>query len=119
MVLIKNLSDIKKEMSAKRPFYIHNHCKSHFIGQIRVANIIQSNGAYLHEYNNPSSSVTLANNAKGSWLSYEKAKDWDIDTLTGHCLLYCGSHDLEHLVLELSFFDDECIKELEELRKVG
>ena len=112
---IKTLADIKREMKNKRPYYICNHRIERFIGQIRVANVIQTNGVYLHVYNEPENAVTLANNCKGSWLEYGKAKDWEIDELTGHCSLYFskGEHSLESLIMEIVFFDDECIKELE------
>lgn len=56
--------------------------------------------------------MTLANNGKGSWLAYGKAKDWEIDELTEHCYLYNGNHIKENLVMEIVFFDDKCIKEL-------
>lgn len=110
---IKTLADIKREMGNRRPYYIHNHRVSEFIGQIRVANVIQTNGVYLHVYNEPLNRISLCNGNKGSWLEYGKAKDWEIDSLTGHCILYQGEHSAEHLIMEISFFDDECVKELE------
>lgn len=112
---LKTLTDIKREMANKRPYYIHNHTKEEFIGQIRVANIIQLNGVYLHVYNEPNNRVTLGNNGKGSWLDYKKAKYWEIDSLTGHCMLYFEGeeHTEKNLIMEISFLDDECIKELQ------
>lgn len=115
---IKTLADIKREMGNKRPYYIHNHRKDEFIGQVRVANVIQTNGVYLHVYNEPNNRVTLANNCRGSWFEYRKAKDWEIDSLTGHCTLYMGEHTPEHMIMEISFLDDECIKELDEKRSM-
>lgn len=112
---IKTLADIKREMSNKRPYYVHNHKNADYNGQVIVANVIQTNGVYLHAYGEPNNMFTLANNGKGSWLKYGKAKDWEIDGLTGHCFLYVGEHDAEHLVMEISFLDDECVKELEEM----
>lgn len=109
---IKTLSDIKREMKNKRPYYIVDHMRNEFIGQVRIANVIQANGVYIHEYNNPDSGVTLANNGRGSWLEYGKAKDWEIDKLTGHCYLYHGNHIKDNLVMEIVFFDDKCIEEL-------
>ena len=109
---VKSLADVKRNMKEQRPFYIHNHRIEKCIGQIRVAHVNQTNGVYLWEYNNPSSEVTLSNNCKGSWLEYGKASDWEIDSLTGHCCLYHGEHTDENLVMEISFFDDESVKEL-------
>lgn len=41
-MIIKTLSDIKREMKNKRPYYIINHIRDEFIGQVRVANVIQT-----------------------------------------------------------------------------
>ena len=111
---IKTLADVKKEMKAKRPFYVVNHRVLDYIGQIRIANIIQSNGVYLHVYGEPINPTTLANNGRGSWLEYGKASDWEIDDLTGHCILYSGEHKTDNLVFEIVFLSDECIAELED-----
>lgn len=109
---IKTLSDIKREMKNKRPYYIHNHRVDEFIGQVRIANIVQTNGIFIHVYNEPDNRITLCNAGKGSWLEYGKAKEWEIDELTGHCSLFVGEHTDNNLVMEISFLDDECIKEL-------
>lgn len=111
-MLIKNLSELKKRINENRPFYIHNHRVEAFIGQVRIAHIKQTNGVYLWVYNDPNNRVTLANNGKGSWLEYGKASMWRFDTVTGHCYLYNGNHIDDNLIMEISFFDDECIEGL-------
>lgn len=114
---INTLADIKRNMSEKRLFYICDHKISEFIDQVRVPSGAQSNGVYSRIYNNPKSTISLANGGRGSWLEYGKAANWEIDKLTGRCTLYAGPHTRENFVMEIAFLDDECIAELKNRSK--
>lgn len=75
---IKNLSQLKKALAAGAMFRIEkHHLHPEMSGQIRVPNIVQTNGLYTHEYDKPDSPVSTANYGRGYWLSYGKAADWD------------------------------------------
>lgn len=112
MQTVKNLSDIKKEMGNKRPFLIHKHWIKKNIGGIRIANVLQTNGVYIHALNEPNHEITLANNGNGSWLEYKKASDWEINKKTGHCSLFQGEHKEENLIFEISFLSDDQIQKI-------
>lgn len=79
-MLIKNLSQLKKAVAAKMPFRIVEHfIKPELTGQLRVPNVVQTNGFYSVEKDKPGSRVSLANNGKGYWLDYGKASNWMFD----------------------------------------
>lgn len=74
---IKNLSQLKRAIKEGRKFIIRKHyIRPEYKGQIRKPNVIQTNGFYSIEDEKPESTVTLANNGKGSWIEYGKASDW-------------------------------------------
>ena len=77
---VKNLSQLKKAIAAKNPFrivehYTHPECT----GQIRLPNVIQTNGFYSVEDGKPDSKISQANYGKGYWLDYGKASQWTFD----------------------------------------
>ena len=74
---IKNLSQMKRAINARTPFKIVNHFNHpEFIGQIRIPNVIQTNGCYTIVRDEPENYVSTANFGKGYWFKYGKASDW-------------------------------------------
>ena len=89
---VKNLSQFKKAIASKRPFRIIKHyVKPEAEGQIRVPNVVQTNGFYSVEKDNPTSPVSIANNGKGYWMQYGKACDWRFDNGICTCVLHKGN----------------------------
>lgn len=75
--MITNLSQFKKAMKAGQKFQIIEHFNfPERNGEIRQANVVQTNGMYTIIPDNPDSNITKANNGKGSWIAYGKASDW-------------------------------------------
>ncbi len=78
--MIKNLSQLKKAINEKKEFKIVRHyIHPDYEGQVRVPNIIQTNGFYSVEKNKPDSKVSAANNGKGIVFYYGKARDWSFE----------------------------------------
>ena len=76
--MVKNLSQLKKTISAKQKFeivrhYLHEECT----GQIRRPNVVQTNGFYSIIEDEPDSKVSTANNGKGYWYGYGKASCYE------------------------------------------
>lgn len=77
---IKNLSQLKKAIEAKRPFVIvKHHIKPECEGQKRVPNKIQTNGFSSVIDGDPEHPVSKANNGKGYMFWYGKASDWKFE----------------------------------------
>lgn len=78
--MITNLSQLKKAMNNGTPFEIVKHyIKPEYTGQIRKPNKVQTNGIYSIVVNEPDNPVTKANDGKGSWIEYGKARDWTFE----------------------------------------
>lgn len=91
--MISNLSQLKNAVREKKSFVILRHyIKPDYTGQIRRANLIQTNGFYSIEVDKPDSPVTLANNCKGAWIEFGKASDWTFKD--GICKLTCNGKDI-------------------------
>jgi len=77
---IKNLSQLKKAIEAKRPFVIVKHyVKPQFEGQRRVPNKIMTNGFYSVVEGEPEHPVSTMNDGWGSAFWYGKASDWKFE----------------------------------------
>ena len=75
--MVKNLAQLKTMVNNKTPFVIVNHyIKPECVGQVRVPNIIQTNGFYSVIKNDIEHPVSKANNGKGYWMEYGKASEW-------------------------------------------
>lgn len=75
---IKNLSQFKKAISAKRKFQITQHyMHEDFTGQIRTPNVIQTNGFYSIIETDPTGKISTANFGKGYWYGYSKASCYE------------------------------------------
>lgn len=99
---IKNLSQMKKAIAAKTPFtiikhYLHPECD----GQVRVPNVVQTNGFYSVEKDKPDSPVSVANDGKGYWIGYGKASDWSF--AEGLCTQSISRNGRAVLVWSISF----------------
>lgn len=75
--MVQNLSQFKKAMKAGYRFQIVEHFNfPERNGEIRQANVIQTNGMYTVIPNEPDSKISKANNGKGSWVEFGKASDY-------------------------------------------
>lgn len=77
-MVIKNLSSLKRALQNGHKIrivehYYHPECT----GQVRVPNVVQSNGVYSVVDGEPDSPVSLANDGRGFWFSYGRASDWE------------------------------------------
>ena len=98
--MISNLSQLKKAFGSKAKFKIVDHHKAERIGQIRQANVIQTNGFYSIIPSEPNSEVTLCNGGKGTWLDYGKASFWEFED--GLCSVFQSKdHDKNNFVMSL------------------
>lgn len=84
-MIIKNLTQLKRAIEARTPFlivehYVHPESK----GQIRVPNVVQTNGFYSVVKDDDKNEINSYNNGKGSWMPYGKAREnWMFD---GDCI---------------------------------
>ncbi len=75
--MIQNLSQFKKAMKAGAKFQVIEHFNfPERNGEIRQANIVQTNGMYTVIPDQPESTISKANNGKGSWIEFGKASDY-------------------------------------------
>ena len=79
--MIQNLSQLKRAIASGCAFEIVEHgVKPEMAGQIRRANVIQTNGIYSHVVDGCSdemrNTVNAWNGGRGSWAEYGKASDW-------------------------------------------
>ena len=84
-MVIKNLAQLKRAIEARTPFLIVEHyVHPETVGQIRVPNVVQTNGFYSVVRDEPNNPINLYNNHKGSWMAYGKASEWmfEGDTVT-------------------------------------
>lgn len=76
-ITIKNLSQLKAAINNGAYFEIVDHSRrKDVIGQVRKANIIQTNGFYSIIPDEPNSPISTCNNGKGSWFEYGPASCW-------------------------------------------
>lgn len=77
---IKSFAELKRAFQNKNPFEIVEHYKKpEYAGQIRVPQVVQTNGMYSGIYGEPDSFVSKQNYGKGSWIAYGKASDYQFD----------------------------------------
>lgn len=80
-MIIKNLTQLKRAIGARTPFlivehYVHPESK----GQIRVPNVVQTNGFYSVVKDDDENKINYYNMGKGSWMPYGKAREnWMFD----------------------------------------
>ena len=86
--MVKSLSQLKTMVNNKTPFIIVSHyIKPECVGQVRVPNVIQTNGFYSIIKDDIEHPVSKANNGKGYWIEYGKASEWKFEN--GICTQYC------------------------------
>lgn len=95
-----NLSQFKKAMKEGVPFEVVEHfIKPECKGAIRKANIIQSNGMYTKNINEPDNSVWNSyNGGKGGWTKYGKAKQY---TYENEIITYYSDEELKYPVFKI------------------
>lgn len=98
--MIKNLSQLKKELVPGAKFEILEHTRSECVGQTREINIANTQGFYSIIPGEPVHRISLANCGKGSWLAWSKAPYWSFegDTAT---LYGDEAHTEEHLIMKI------------------
>lgn len=100
--MIKNLSQLKKQLIAGAEFDIVGHCRPECIGQRRKINVANTTGVYTIVPGEPDSKATLANKEKGSFLGWSKAPFWEFRA-DGVCALYSSDKERtpEHLIIAI------------------
>lgn len=78
-MIVKNLTQLKKAIEARTPFEIVKHYIHPYTGQIRVPNVVQTNGFYSVTRDDVKNEVNMFNGGKGVWMPYGKASDWKFD----------------------------------------
>ncbi|WP_326975271.1 hypothetical protein [Caproicibacter sp. BJN0012] len=84
--MIRNLSQLKKQLRKGTEFVITDHCLSEYIGQRRQVTLSNTQGFYSIVPGEPEHKVSLANNGRGSVLWWSKAPFWQFKD--GICGLY-------------------------------
>lgn len=79
MIIIANLSQLKRYFATLPEFEVVAHCRPECVGEIRKVNVVNSTGFYSIIPNNPNAKATLANRGKGSWLGWSKAAFWKFE----------------------------------------
>jgi hypothetical protein len=75
---IKSLAHFKREMKAGHRFKILRHfVKPEYTGQIRVPQVIQTNGMFSGNAGDRKAQVSQQNVGRGSWIAFGKASDWE------------------------------------------
>lgn len=79
--MVKNLSQFKKALATGRQFEIIEHyLKPQHTGEIRKANVMQTNGMYSIVTNGINEEIAnTVNGGKGMWLDFGKASQWVFD----------------------------------------
>ena len=103
MYAVKTLAELKRAVQKGKPYEILRHyIKEDWTGQIRIPNVVQSNGWYSVVMNKPNHPQSQANYGKGVWLDYGKATDW-IFTPQGTCKRL--DKDRKHVIMEIKFLN--------------
>lgn len=78
VVHIKSLAHFKREMKAGKKFKILRHfVKPGYTGQVRVPQVVQTNGMFSGIAGERTAQVSLQNGGRGSWIDFGKASDWE------------------------------------------
>lgn len=89
---IKNLAQLKRVLSVGAEFEITSAFRPEVVNQLRRVNYADTTGIYSIRPDSPNDKVTLANNGRGSYLSWGKSADWSFEN--GSCTFY--EKDREH-----------------------
>lgn len=75
-MIVKNLSQFKREIKGGRNFKIIEHfIKPECNGEIRIPSVVQTNGFYS-KIKDDATNRSNSNYGKGIWIEYDKAKDY-------------------------------------------
>lgn len=105
--MIKNLSQLKKEMKAGVHIQITGHCKSECVGQMRQVTLSNTQGFYSILPAEPESKTSKCNGGKGSVLWWSKAPFWEFSD--GLCSIYNSDkhHTEEYLIMSFRVLGEE------------
>lgn len=80
-MIIKNLTQLKRAIEARTPFLIVKHyVHPEFTGQVRVANVVQTNCFYSVVMHDKDNEINYWNGGKGIRMPYGKAREnWMFD----------------------------------------
>lgn len=99
--MIKNLSQLKKELVPGARFEIIKHTRHECVGQTREINIANTQGFYSIIPGEPGHRISLANCGKGSWLAWSKAPYWEFEDNAATLYDSTEEHTEEHLIMEI------------------
>lgn len=98
--MIKNLSQFKKAIASGKAFEVVKHyVHPEYAGQVRVPNVIQTNGFYSAVLMPDGTKNSDWNYGKGIWYPFEKASDYDF---SGD-IISCMSHGRK--IFDIRFID--------------
>ena len=104
--MIKNLSQLKKRLTAGSEFEIIDHCRQEYIGQTRRIILANTQGFYSIVPEEPDNRVSLGNGGKGSVLWWSKAPFWKFEN--GVCSLYDNDKlDRKGLIIAFQIMEKE------------
>lgn len=104
-MIIKNLSQLKKLLTAGAEFEITGHARPECIGQRRRVNLANTQGFYSIIPDEPTSRVSTANCGKGSWLGWSKAPFWNFDGNTAVLYDSDEEHTEAHLIIKIKVLE--------------
>ncbi|GAA6269375.1 hypothetical protein [Enterocloster alcoholdehydrogenati] len=99
--MIKNLSQLKRELKEGTCFEITGHCRPECVGQKRKVTVTNTQGFYSMLPDEPGSSINLANNGRGSVLWWGKSSFWEFKD--GICSLFSSEREHTEKYLIISF----------------
>ena len=97
--IIKNLSQLKKQLMVGTEFEILEHCRKENVGQVRRISKADTQGFYSIIPAEPDSKVSQANGGKGSWNPWSTAPYWEFRESDASCAVYIGKPDNKDLVM--------------------
>ncbi|MDD4509498.1 MAG: hypothetical protein PHY23_01045 [Oscillospiraceae bacterium] len=103
--MIKNLSQLKKQLCGGTMFEITAHCRPDCIGQHRRVTEANTQGFYSVIPDKPQSRVSVSNDGKGSWLHWSTARFWRFEK--GVCELYDSDREQTEAHLLIGFRIEE------------
>lgn len=103
--MIKNLSQLKRELKNNPRLEITGHFRKEYIGQIRRVTLANTVCFYSTVENQPDHKINSGNGGKGSVLYWKNAPFWDFRD--GVCSIYLNKEHTEaNLVMAFRLLDD-------------
>ena len=86
--MIKNLSQLKKQLTEGMEFEILEHQRSENIGKIRRITAVNTQGIYSIVPAEPDCKDSLANSGKGVWCNWGSAASWEFNASDNTCTAF-------------------------------